>query len=645
MILANNMAAITIMNEATRSVKSSTKATKQFALGERVTDAGDDASAYAISEKMRTKVKSLEQANDNSEKGQNLIDIASSAVDQQVNIMKLVKTLAMKATDDTYNDSDRKVLQKEVSQMLDQSETIARTTTFNGIQLLDQGYVSSTYTFLDITTPPMVNDPYLPVISSADIAPTYTYDVPKGEYVDLSSTTVYYPDKYTAGTGYTSPPPDGTLVWDKDRKVMGHFSRGAGAGEYYVDGNKVTINPARPTVSTVTRIAHQTIPTPIAVGTKITDIKTPTWDADEADTSPIYDTVIAPGTTGSSATAYFKPGGTKSTAELDISKMTVPTPVSDIDILNNLGFSVDCGSGNSYVTFKFNSESNESTLLKGDDTPTTLCYRIGVKDIPTTDSSAFQKGLMEAIFNGIASTNDMGEGLLPGNTTTTITSAPLVQLNYTTAGKLTVTADGPNIALFNGTKGSLVEDDYFTPEQNLSLQTSDSSSNFNNVVLPNTTLSVLFPSNTSHWDIDIKEEDYPEKFPSDYDGLTLAEKKERYRAEIWKYAQKGSALDQYDCVTTRAKANIFLARVDEAIKYLLNSNTTLGAQSSKLDYTMDNLTTITENTNAADSVLRDADMAKTHTTLAKSNLLLQAAQSMLAQANQNSKTALELLQA
>ena len=62
---------------------------------------------------MRIKIRALGQCKENSAKGQDLIDTALAAVDEQVNIMKQVKTIALRATDSIYTDSDRKNLQKE----------------------------------------------------------------------------------------------------------------------------------------------------------------------------------------------------------------------------------------------------------------------------------------------------------------------------------------------------------------------------------------------------------------------------------------------------------------------------------------------------------------------------------------------------
>ena len=97
-------------------------------------------------------------------------------------------------------------------------------------------------------------------------------------------------------------------------------------------------------------------------------------------------------------------------------------------------------------------------------------------------------------------------------------------------------------------------------------------------------------------------------------------------------------------ITTRAAANAAVSAFDNALSKALEQQTTIGAISARLDYTASNLTTSSENVQAAESTIRDADMAKEMTNYTKNNVLLQAAQSMLAQANQNSSAVLSLLQ-
>jgi len=97
-------------------------------------------------------------------------------------------------------------------------------------------------------------------------------------------------------------------------------------------------------------------------------------------------------------------------------------------------------------------------------------------------------------------------------------------------------------------------------------------------------------------------------------------------------------------VATREQANAAIQALDTAIQKVLDQQTTLGAVTSRLDFTADNITTGSENTQSAMSVIRDADMAKEMTAYTKDNILAQASQAMLAQANQNSSSVLSLLQ-
>ena len=97
-------------------------------------------------------------------------------------------------------------------------------------------------------------------------------------------------------------------------------------------------------------------------------------------------------------------------------------------------------------------------------------------------------------------------------------------------------------------------------------------------------------------------------------------------------------------VSTQVKANAAINVLDNAIQKALDQQTTIGAIESRLEYTANNLTTASENVTTSESTIRDANMAKEMTEFTKNNVLSQAAQSMLAQANQQSSGVLSLLQ-
>ncbi|MBE8950275.1 MAG: hypothetical protein SR3Q1_06720 [Quinella sp. 3Q1] len=97
-------------------------------------------------------------------------------------------------------------------------------------------------------------------------------------------------------------------------------------------------------------------------------------------------------------------------------------------------------------------------------------------------------------------------------------------------------------------------------------------------------------------------------------------------------------------VTTVDNAKVAIRVVEGALEYALNEATNMGAYLQRLEYTDANVTTMGENVQNSESTIRDADMAKEMTDYTKFNILTQASQSMLAQANQSSGAVLSLLQ-
>ncbi|MCR5481706.1 MAG: hypothetical protein K6F52_02825 [Clostridia bacterium] len=97
-------------------------------------------------------------------------------------------------------------------------------------------------------------------------------------------------------------------------------------------------------------------------------------------------------------------------------------------------------------------------------------------------------------------------------------------------------------------------------------------------------------------------------------------------------------------LTTQKGADASITTIDEAITTVSAQRAALGAMQNRLEHTINNLSTTSENLTASESQIRDVDMAKEMTSFTKNNILVQAAQSMLAQANQQPQNVLQLLQ-
>lgn len=652
MVIFNNITAMSVLNENNRNASKLGEVIAQAASGVRINSAGDDASAYGISEKMRVRVRALGQCDENSVKGQDLLDTASAAVDEQVNIMKQVKTVAMRATDGTYTDEDRKILQKEVSQLLDQSENIAHTT-FNDIYLLNQKKISSINPWFDPSAPYRPNVNNMPVLAQAATA---NKTVPNGGYVDITPTTVLYdPNNPGQGNPLTSLPANGSYVWDNSANAPVRVYKDPSDGSLHlgsISGTLVEVsgqsNPPGGTPATSTNVSVVQLPqitgTP-AVGSTVATAATSTtgsFTVYRVTNDPFSGSLALWASSGSTPTG----GSYNSIDELDLSALSSKVKNLPYD-LDGLGFSFNCGGCAQFVTVMFDAGSSATTLYEGvSGNPPPLCYVVGVANVRAVPS--LEASLGETIFNGINSATKWTKGAsLPStvDTSTTIADRHDIKLNYHAAtGKISITKNGPSITLMNGIRGEMKADILFNPWQDLYLQTNDKSSQHTRIFLPNTTLSILFPASASRWDIVPQSGDYPVDWPKGYDGLSEAEKQAKWRNEVWPYPDRMVNLDVDHCVSTRERANVFLGDVDQAIKYLLHANTNLGAQSNRLDYTEDNIVVMQENVTAAESALRDADMAKSAMEYAKYNLLHQASQSMLAQANQTPQGVLSLLQ-
>lgn len=101
----------------------------------------------------------------------------------------------------------------------------------------------------------------------------------------------------------------------------------------------------------------------------------------------------------------------------------------------------------------------------------------------------------------------------------------------------------------------------------------------------------------------------------------------------------GDALD----VTSQSQASLAINAYDSALKKVSSERANLGAMQNRLEHTINNLDTSSENLQSAESKIRDTDMAEEMTRYSKNNILMQAGQSMLAQANQSNQGVLSLL--
>ena len=154
MVVKNNIGAKKTLNELNKNEKAMRKDLKKLASGLKIGSAADDASGYAISERMAVQIRGLDQDSQNTQNSQALMKTASGALDSTMDILKTLKEKAINAANDTNTDADRATIQKEVNQAIQQIDENAQVT-YNGKTILDgsknsevvgpQGQGTSTY--------------------------------------------------------------------------------------------------------------------------------------------------------------------------------------------------------------------------------------------------------------------------------------------------------------------------------------------------------------------------------------------------------------------------------------------------------------------------------------------------------------------
>ena len=136
MIINHNLSAINANKVLKFRHWETDKNLARLSSGERIVRAGDDASGLAVSERLRTQVQGLRQAERNTEDGMSFIQTTDGFLDQLANILQRVRVLAVQSANGIYSDEDRQLMQVEVSQLIDEVDRIASQAEFNKMSLL-----------------------------------------------------------------------------------------------------------------------------------------------------------------------------------------------------------------------------------------------------------------------------------------------------------------------------------------------------------------------------------------------------------------------------------------------------------------------------------------------------------------------------
>lgn len=149
MRINNNMMAMNTHRQLGKANTGGAKAMEKLSSGYRINRAGDDAAGLSISEKMRAQVRGLNMGSKNAQDGISLIQTAEGALDESHAILQRMRELAVQAANDTNVTVDRTAIGDEITQLVEELDRIASSTTFNEKKLLN-GDLSGTALNLQI---------------------------------------------------------------------------------------------------------------------------------------------------------------------------------------------------------------------------------------------------------------------------------------------------------------------------------------------------------------------------------------------------------------------------------------------------------------------------------------------------------------
>ena len=146
-VINTNMNALFAKNALTINARSMSGAMEQLSTGQRINSAKDDAAGLAISDKMTSQIRGLQQAINNGNDAISLLQTAEGSMVQQTAMLQRMRELAVQASTDTTTVNDKSNIDREYQKLLTQIDNVGKQTQWNGENVLDASHANGTYTF------------------------------------------------------------------------------------------------------------------------------------------------------------------------------------------------------------------------------------------------------------------------------------------------------------------------------------------------------------------------------------------------------------------------------------------------------------------------------------------------------------------
>jgi len=136
MIINHNMSAMFAQRQMKVNLGTTNKNMEKLSSGMRITRAADDASGLAVSEKMRSQIRGLNQGSRNAENGISFIQTTEGYLQETQDVLQRIRELSVQSANGIYTDQDRMQIQVEISQLVDEIDRVASHAQFNGMNMM-----------------------------------------------------------------------------------------------------------------------------------------------------------------------------------------------------------------------------------------------------------------------------------------------------------------------------------------------------------------------------------------------------------------------------------------------------------------------------------------------------------------------------
>jgi flagellin len=137
MIINHNVSALIAKRALKNTSRDMDKSMERLSTGMRLNRPGDDAPGFAVSEKLRSQIRGLGQAERNAQDGLSFLQVTEGSLEQVNSILQRLRELSVQSSNGIYSTEDRNLVQLEVSQLVDEVERIGKSAEFNNIHPLD----------------------------------------------------------------------------------------------------------------------------------------------------------------------------------------------------------------------------------------------------------------------------------------------------------------------------------------------------------------------------------------------------------------------------------------------------------------------------------------------------------------------------